>query len=90
MLDYIGILNMYVNHAIVVIWVFLRAYFDETKVLFSAFLIVLACGSLKIKYITYIIIYIVADRVAGHIDTTLMIRYDLKGDSEQCSNCHSK
>ena len=37
MLDYFGISNMYVNHAIVVIWVLLRAVFSETKILFSAF-----------------------------------------------------
>ena len=37
MLDYFGISNMFVNHAIVVIWVFLRAVFSETKILFSAF-----------------------------------------------------
>ena len=37
MLDYFGISNMYVNHAIVVIWVLLRVVFSETKLLFSAF-----------------------------------------------------
>ena len=36
MLDYFGISNMFVNHAIVVIWVLLRAVFSETKILFSA------------------------------------------------------
>ena len=32
MLDYFGISNMFVNHAIVVIWVDLRAVFSETKI----------------------------------------------------------
>ena len=51
MLDYFGMLNMYINHAIVVIWVLLR-----TNFIFRICFIVLACGSLKLKYITSIII----------------------------------
>ena len=37
MLDYFGISNMFVNHAIVVVWVLLRAVLSETKILLSAF-----------------------------------------------------
>ena len=44
MLDYFGVSNMYVNHAIVVICV----------LLFSALFLFLACGFLKVKYITSI------------------------------------
>ena len=37
MWDYFGIWNMYVNHAIVVIWVLLLSVLGESKILFSTF-----------------------------------------------------
>ena len=74
MLDYFDISNMYVNHAIVVIWVLLldMLNFSEYSVktyFVQHFYIVLACGSFKIKDTTSIIIDIVSDRIAGHFDT---------------------
>ena len=41
----------------------------KPKFYFQHFAIFLACGFLKVKYITSIIIDIVSDRVAGHFDT---------------------
>ena len=41
----------------------------KPKFYFQHVIIFLACGFLKVKYITSIIIDIVYDRVAGHFDT---------------------
>ena len=42
---------------------------SSVKPKFQHVFIFLACGFLKVKYITSIIIDIVSDRVAGHFDT---------------------
>ena len=41
----------------------------KPKFYFQHVYIFLACGFLKVKYITAIIIDIVSDRIAGHFDT---------------------